>query len=101
MIACGGVLSAPDSLTFSLESTSVEQTAYFGARLGKLLGAGDVICLSGPLGAGKTALAAGIAAGWGALEPVNSPTFVFVHEHHRAADALRLYHVDCYRLTSE
>ncbi len=94
-------MSAPDSLTFSLESTSAEQTASFGARLGRLLVAGDVICLSGPLGAGKTALAAGIAKGWGALEPANSPTFVFVHEHHREGDAMRLYHVDCYRLTSE
>jgi tRNA threonylcarbamoyladenosine biosynthesis protein TsaE len=60
-----------------------------------------VICLSGDLGAGKTALTAGIAKGWGALEPVNSPTFVFVHDHRRAVDALRLYHVDCYRLNSD
>lgn len=95
------VLSAPDSLTFSVDTTSAEQTAAFGARLGKLLVSGDVICLSGPLGAGKTALAAGIAKGWGALEPANSPTFVFVHEHHRAGDATPLYHVDCYRLASD
>ena len=95
----GGVLSAADSLIF--KSHSAEETATFGVTLGKLLRAGDVICLSGPLGAGKTALTAGIARGWGALEPVNSPTFVFVHEHHRAVDAVHLYHVDCYRLATE
>jgi tRNA threonylcarbamoyladenosine biosynthesis protein TsaE len=84
----------------SLTSHSVEQTVRLGARLGQCLTSGDVICLSGDLGAGKTALASGIGQGWGALELINSPTFVFVHEHHRAGDALRLYHVDCYRLNS-
>jgi tRNA threonylcarbamoyladenosine biosynthesis protein TsaE len=59
-----------------------------------------VICLSGDLGAGKTALTSGIGKGWGAREPVNSPTFVFVHEHRRLKDNLRLFHVDCYRLSS-
>lgn len=71
-----------------------------GIRLGQLLAEGDLICLSGELGAGKTAFAAGIGKGWGALEPINSPTFVLVHEHHRARDAQRLYHLDCYRLNS-
>jgi tRNA threonylcarbamoyladenosine biosynthesis protein TsaE len=82
-------------------SHSVEETIAVGKTLGALLRAGDVICLSGDLGAGKTAFTSGIGKGWGALEPVNSPTFVFVHEHHRAADDLRLYHLDCYRLASE
>ena len=40
----------------------------------------------------------GIGAGWGALEPVTSPTFTLVHEHRRAVDNQVLYHVDCYRL---
>lgn len=66
--------------------------------LGGLLAAGDVICLSGDLGAGKTALTRGIGRGWGALERVTSPTFTLVHEHHRAQDGAVLYHVDCYRL---
>jgi tRNA threonylcarbamoyladenosine biosynthesis protein TsaE len=79
-------------------SHSPAQTAQIGVRLGQLLAGGDVLCLSGELGAGKTALAAGIGRGWGALEPVNSPTFVFVHEHQRCQDDLRLYHLDCYRL---
>ncbi len=87
-----------DPLTVELSSHSAEQTVRLGSWLGGVLAAGDVICLSGDLGAGKTAFASGIAAGWGALEPVNSPTFVLVHEHHRSDDATRLHHVDCYRL---
>ncbi len=86
--------------SLDLTSHSVEQTVALGVRLGQLLVGGDVICLSGDLGAGKTALTFGIAKGWGALEPVNSPTFVFIHEHRRARDDGRLYHVDCYRLGS-
>lgn len=78
---------------------SPAETERLGRALGASLHSGDLICLSGELGAGKTALAAGIGRGWGALEPVNSPTFVFIHEHRRAADTLRLYHVDAYRLS--
>jgi tRNA threonylcarbamoyladenosine biosynthesis protein TsaE len=74
-----------------------EHTQQFGVRLGALIRPGDVICLSGELGAGKTTLAAGIGHGWGAREVVNSPTFVFVNEYSRADDG-RLYHVDAYRL---
>lgn len=79
-------------------SHSVERTTQIGALLGEVLRAGDVVCLSGDLGAGKTALTRGIAAGWGAREPVTSPTFTLVHEHTRASDGPRLYHIDCYRL---
>src|SRR5258708_8828512 len=81
-------------------SHNLDQTLQFGMRLGALLGPGDVICLSGEMGTGKTALTSGIGTGWHALEPVNSPTYVFVHPHRRAEDALRLYHLDCYRLNS-
>lgn len=52
----------------------------------------------GELGAGKTTLAAGIGHGWGALEVVNSPTFVFVNEYSNSGGG-RLYHVDAYRLS--
>lgn len=83
---------------FDFISHSVEQTQRLGAKLGVLLQAGDVICLSGELGAGKTQMTVGIAAGWGAREPVNSPTFVMVHPHTRRADQARLYHIDCYRM---
>jgi len=81
-------------------SYSVANTVTLGALLGYALTSGDVVCLSGDLGAGKTAFTTGVGKGWGALELINSPTFVFVHEHRRAADDMRLYHVDCYRLTN-
>lgn len=58
---------------------------------------GDLICLRGELGAGKTTLAAGIGNGWGAREIVNSPTFVLVNEY-TDSRGCRLYHIDAYRL---
>lgn len=79
-------------------SHSAEQTHRLGVRLGALLQPGDVVCLSGDMGAGKTAFAAGVGKGWGARTPLTSPTFNLVHEHHRDADGVRLYHLDCYRL---
>jgi tRNA threonylcarbamoyladenosine biosynthesis protein TsaE len=85
-------------LSVDITSQSVEQTIQIGTQLGKLLRAGDVICLSGDLGAGKTALTKGIAAGWGALELVTSPTFTLIHEHRRVQDQQVLYHLDSYRL---
>lgn len=88
-----------DQLDFM--SHSAEQTARFGMRLGALLAAGDVVCLSGDMGAGKTVFAAGIGRGWGALTPLTSPTFNLVHEHRRQQDNQRLYHLDCYRLERE
>lgn len=81
-------------------SHSAEQTRRLGNRLGTLLQAGDVICLSGDMGAGKTVFAAGIGKGWGAQTAITSPTFNLVHEHTREADSQRLYHLDCYRLKS-
>ena len=69
-------------------------------RLGALLRAGDVICLSGDLGSGKTTFVQGLASGWGSLDPVSSPTFVLVNVYRRQEDAeLRLYHLDTYRLS--
>ncbi len=58
---------------------------------------GDLICLCGELGAGKTTFASGIGSGWGAREIVNSPTFVFVNEYSDSRGR-RLYHIDAYRL---
>lgn len=77
---------------------SPEQTRRLGMKLGKLLEARDVICLSGDMGAGKTVFSAGIGAGWGARTPITSPTFNLVHEHTRTQDNQRLFHLDCYRL---
>jgi tRNA threonylcarbamoyladenosine biosynthesis protein TsaE len=79
-------------------SHSIEQTQRLGARLGSLLEAGDVICLSGDMGAGKTIFSAGIGKGWGSKTPLTSPTFNLVHDHTRQADSQHLYHLDCYRL---
>ena len=84
--------------SFEFVSQNVEQTEQLGRTLGQHLTGGDVICLSGDLGAGKTALTRGIGAGWDAQESVTSPTFTLVHEHHRAHDDQILYHIDCYRL---
>lgn len=81
-------------------SHSAEQTQRLGARLGSLLQPGDVICLSGDMGAGKTVFAAGIGIGWGAVTTVTSPTFNVVHEHKREKDKQRLFHMDCYRLNN-
>ncbi len=72
-------------------------TRALGERLGRAAVAGDVIALSGPLGAGKTELARGIARGLGVVGPVSSPTFVLVAEHE---GRLPLFHLDGYRLAS-
>jgi tRNA threonylcarbamoyladenosine biosynthesis protein TsaE len=66
-------------------------------RLGALLQPGDLVALVGDLGSGKTTLVQGIAAGWGSLDPVSSPTFVIVNVY-RHTDGLRLFHLDAYRL---
>lgn len=88
-----------DERTLEFISHSPEQTVRLGARLGELLASGDLVCLSGELGAGKTTFITGVGRGWGALEPVTSPTFVLVNEYHRA-DGMCLRHMDCYRLNS-
>jgi tRNA threonylcarbamoyladenosine biosynthesis protein TsaE len=80
-------------------SRSAEQTRRVGMRLGGLLKIGEVVCLIGELGSGKTTLVQGIAAGWGSLDPVSSPTYVLVNVY-RQLDGKRLYHLDAYRLGS-
>jgi len=85
-----------DQLEFT--SGSPQHTESLGRLLGQLLQAGDVICLSGDLGAGKTVYSRGIGAGWGAEPPLTSPTYNLVHEHRRAVDDSRLFHIDCYRV---
>ena len=87
-----------DRWTIDFVSSSVEQTTRLGVRLGELLHVHDCICLSGELGAGKTAFARGIGRGWGTGLRVTSPTFTLVNEYPRLADGRILYHVDCYRL---
>ena len=80
-------------------SRSPEQTRRIGMRLGRLLQAGDVICLQGDLGAGKTTFVQGVALGWGSLDAVSSPTFILVNVYRRGDEA-RLFHMDAYRLDS-
>jgi len=75
--------------------SAVEQTRALGRRLAAGLRAGDLVVLSGPLGAGKTALTQGIGAGLGVLGAVTSPTFVLARVHR---GPLPLVHVDAYRL---
>ena len=74
--------------------SSVDEMRALGASLAKQLRAGDLIVLDGPLGAGKTALTQGIAAGLG-ITDVTSPTFVIARTHQ---GAIPLIHVDAYRL---
>jgi tRNA threonylcarbamoyladenosine biosynthesis protein TsaE len=88
-----------DERSLDFISHAPEQTARLGVRLGERLLPGDVLCLGGELGSGKTTFASGVGRGWGVLEAVTSPTFVLVNEYRRA-DGLRLYHLDCYRLRS-
>ena len=80
-----------------LRSCSVEYTREVGRAIGAAARAGDVILLSGGLGAGKTALAQGILRGLGSDEFARSPTFVLVNEYHAR---LAVYHMDLYRLDS-
>lgn len=81
-----------------IELPAVEDTLEFGRRLGEVLHAGDVILLAGPLGAGKTVVAKGIAAGLGVRGRVSSPTFVIAREHPAGERGVALVHVDAYRL---
>ena len=80
-------------------SRSPEQTRRIGMRLGGALQAGDVICLQGDLGAGKTTFVQGVALGWGSQDAVSSPTFIIVNMYRRG-DQARLFHMDAYRLDS-
>jgi tRNA threonylcarbamoyladenosine biosynthesis protein TsaE len=77
------------------ELETVEDTRAFGGELAAALQAGDLVVLSGPLGAGKTALTQGIGLGLGVAGRVTSPTFVIARVH---AGPVPLVHVDAYRL---
>lgn len=88
-----------DEHTFEFFSKSPEQTRRLGMRLGALLKPGDLICLQGELGAGKTTFVQGAARGWGAIDEVSSPTFVLVNAYRRP-DGAQLSHFDAYRVES-
>jgi tRNA threonylcarbamoyladenosine biosynthesis protein TsaE len=81
--------------TIELETRAVDETRKVGAALAEVLGPGDVVSMTGDLGAGKTAFVQGAARALGVTEPVTSPTFVLVREY-RGDVPVR--HVDVYRL---
>ena len=89
-----------DPNTIEFISNGPEQTKRLGIRLGSLLNIGDVLCLSGDLGSGKTTFVQGLAKGWGSLDLVTSPTFIIVNMY-RKSDNQNLYHLDAYRLQNE
>ncbi|MEO8458117.1 MAG: tRNA (adenosine(37)-N6)-threonylcarbamoyltransferase complex ATPase subunit type 1 TsaE [Chloroflexota bacterium] len=78
-----------------IESHSPEDTRALGERLAPALAAGDVLLLSGELGAGKTLFVQGLARGLGFSGPVSSKSFVIMGEY---AGRVKLYHADLYRL---
>ena len=86
-----------DDRNFEFFSRSPDQTRRLGIHLGSHLKQGDIICLEGNLGSGKTTLVQGIGQGWGTLDQVTSPTYVIVNEYRRPNDEL-LFHIDAYRL---
>ncbi|OLF12498.1 tRNA (adenosine(37)-N6)-threonylcarbamoyltransferase complex ATPase subunit type 1 TsaE [Actinophytocola xanthii] len=83
-----------------VELPTEQDTLEFGRRIGGLLEPGDLVLLAGPLGAGKTVLAKGVAEGLGVLGRVSSPTFIIAREHAPAPGGrgIPLVHVDAYRL---
>ena len=100
-----GAASALGSYTAAVDPTrpqaaviltdSHEATLALGRRVGELALPGDTVALTGPLGAGKTVFAKGVAEGLGVRSVVNSPTFILMNEHE---GRLRLFHIDAYRL---
>jgi tRNA threonylcarbamoyladenosine biosynthesis protein TsaE len=79
-----------------MELPTAADTRAFGERLAGLLRAGDLVVLTGPLGAGKTVIAQGVGAGLGVRGEVTSPTFVIARVH--PGPRVPLVHVDAYRL---
>lgn len=79
-----------------LETYKPEETFELGKKLGTEAGAGEIYCLNGDLGVGKTVFTQGFAEGLDILEPVNSPTFTIVQQYEEGR--LPLYHFDVYRI---
>ena len=78
------------------ESTSSQMTFEFAKKIGEKLKSGDVLCLDGDLGVGKTVFTKGVAAGLGIKDDVSSPTFTLIQEYY--GGRLPLYHFDVYRI---
>lgn len=78
------------------ETFNSEETFEFGFELGQKAASGEIYCLEGDLGVGKTVFTQGFAKGLGIDEPINSPTFTIVQEYHEGR--IPLYHFDVYRI---
>ena len=79
-----------------VETFSADETYEYGRKMGREAQAGDVYCLTGDLGVGKTVFTQGFAAGLGVEEPVSSPTFTIVQEYE--GEKMPFYHFDVYRI---
>ncbi|MCL4394701.1 MAG: tRNA (adenosine(37)-N6)-threonylcarbamoyltransferase complex ATPase subunit type 1 TsaE [Chloroflexi bacterium] len=82
--------------SLEIVSASAKQTQDLGARLGKLALSGDLFCLEGELGSGKTCFVQGLGRGLGIAESIHSPTFILANEHR--GGRLVLFHLDVYRI---
>jgi len=83
-----------------LQISTAEDMHEFGSKLAGILKAGDLVILTGPLGAGKTTFTRGVGEGLQAIGNVSSPTFVIARTHKRENSKVPLVHVDAYRLSS-
>ena len=96
-----GAPHAPETVSeITVTTGDANETRALGARLALLLGAGDLVMLSGGLGAGKTTLAQGVGAALGVRGRVSSPTFIIARVHPSLSEGPDLIHVDAYRITS-
>ncbi|WP_167046506.1 tRNA (adenosine(37)-N6)-threonylcarbamoyltransferase complex ATPase subunit type 1 TsaE [Microbacterium halimionae] len=93
-------MSVPEELLGTREISSRDEMHELGRMLGDALVAGDLIVLTGALGAGKTTLTRGIAEGLGVRGPIQSPTFVIARTHPSLVGGAPLVHADAYRLSS-
>ena len=89
-----------DTLVGTREITSPEAMEALGEEMGRMLRPGDMVVLTGPLGAGKTTLTRGIGRGLDVRGPIQSPTFVLARTHPSLVGGAPLVHVDAYRLGS-
>jgi tRNA threonylcarbamoyladenosine biosynthesis protein TsaE len=83
---------------FNIVTNKAEETWRIGEALGGLLKPGDMVCLYGDLGSGKTNFSYGVARGLGIQDRITSPTFTLANEYH---GRIPLYHLDLYRLKDE
>lgn len=90
--------AVPEAVAVTLTVTSPEQMQDLGRRLARVLAPGDLVMLTGELGAGKTTLTRGLGEGLGVRGAVTSPTFVIARVHPSLVEGPALVHVDAYRL---